>query len=245
MKKILVLNDLHAGSNYAPAMDHFVVDKISGEVKEFKASSLQKFMYNELQVIVAGNTYDALVLNGDICEGPCEKNGGRYIMSADMNDQVNLAYKIIKDNMSYKRVFATMGTPYHAVDDRPLDFMVGELLGAVNKYDLLLEVEDKTIHFGHCMDYRGGVIDSLSRELGTCGADLVVRGHRHEYGYVEKPRRKAVCAPCWQWRTNFGITNGTYSGTDIGLIEIIVDSGEIMVKPHFVNMNQFMPTTVL
>jgi hypothetical protein len=239
MRKILVIGDLHVGSSVAPLPDYLMLkDYINGQWFNPKPTDLQDYLFKEFSKQVYNKEWDIVLVNGDVCDGPNKGSGGRYCWSVDMRQQIEAAYQMLSPIECNKMLF-TMGTPYHSEEDSPAEEQVAEKLGAQFQYDYLLNVDDWKIHVAHCVDYKGGILHTLAGEMGTRGADITIRSHRHEYGYVTNGRRHAIGSPCWQWRTHFGIVNGHYGGTDIGTVEIHLHDDYIDVRPHLVDMRKF------
>lgn len=247
---VLIVGDLHVGSLNAPMSDDInITDSLSNETLKYNPSHLQKYLYENFAKLAYSKPWDYVVVNGDVCAGCNKGDEGRYVWSADLAFQAEAATQMLK-KIDCGKMFFTMGTPYHSESDRPLEQIVAEKLQVYGiktefSYDLLCQIMNWNIHFGHCMDWKGSVVDAIGRELGTLGADLVVRSHRHEYAYVEKGKRKGVVTPCWEWRTPYGIVNGMYSGTDIGMTDLLITEEAIHVNIHLVDMKQFIPKKVL
>lgn len=251
MKNIVVIGDLHAASHYGTfpcELDYY--DPVTSYNHRYTSTPLQYFLFDEFCEIVGGKHFDVAVINGDVCCGPNKGNDGKYCTTPDLNVQVAAAVEMLR-HVDADKFFFTMGTPYHSTDDRPLEQVVAEKLENITKkpcyfdYEQNLEVEGWKLHFAHAMDWKGDIIESLKKELGTNGCDLAVRSHRHEAGYIEKRGRAALCTPCWEFRSPFGFINGNYKWPDIGLTTLKVNGEEIRHTHHYVDMSDYVQYKVL
>ena len=250
MKQILVIGDLHACSHFGPIMPNAIVtDSVNKMPVTLGNSPLQTFLYSKFSEMAYGVEWDYVFVNGDVCAGWNKGDNGRYLNTPDLAYQADVAAMMLKP-ISCKKMFFTMGTPYHSESDRPLEQIVAEKVAAFGTptefaFDFLFNIEGWKIHMAHCMDWKGSVTESLNREMGCQGADLVIRSHRHEYCYIDKGRRKGLATPCWEWRNAFGLINGMYNGTDIGMSSLNIAEDFINVDTELVDMRSFMQPRTL
>lgn len=256
--RALVLGDLHSGSQSAPMDSMMVRDHINQRDVPLIPTDLQSYMTRALLDLVRDNEYDVCIVNGDVCAGDNEGVGGMYLSTVDLSQQVDIAVNLLRNIKTPKFRF-TVGTPYHSMNNRPLEHVVAERLEkrlyemdpihsdiqCSFEFDYTFDIFENKVHVGHCIDWKGDIIETLKREIGCNGSNLAIRNHRHEYGYVEKERggriSAAVAGPCWEFRTQFGLTNGMYGMPCIGLMEVEFwrDKG-FKVTPKFVDMRKFM-----
>jgi len=202
-QKILVINDIHVGSEHAICSDKPIAN---GHVK--RPNKMQKKLLRGWKqcIKMIGEAPDIIVINGEPIDGNNKKGYSKELWAQELTDQVRDFVKLF-DMLPLKRnakgepttkVYMTRGSAYHVdVEGTPIEEFVGDFIGAelVNglraSYHIPLKVNGKLISFAHETGYsknypaRG---NKLAAEWTTHAAsvsirdrwDYSVRAHIHQ-----------------------------------------------------------------
>ena len=239
MKSLVVLSDLHVGSNFA------VMPR-----KTFCSEGDRWVTPNTLQEDLIGlyeglveewKAPDILVLNGDLMDGKGQKNFGNTVWSGNFDDQIE-ACETLVDMWGAKKIYVVRGSEYHmSRQGDPAEEALAKRVGAepigstLSAYELFLKVEGVTFHFAHHLastrvfQYRA---TALAREIamGLLNAshkhktDVVVRSHVHYAWETGSPNHLGFTTPAWQVQTPY-MSKLSPSGAipDIGGLRFTVD----------------------
>lgn len=250
----LLINDLHVGSDIAPMPEGVEIENSStGDVRTVTPSKTQEKLnkfFDEMTRNLPPLT--GVLCNGDMCDGPNRKSNGRGNWTSDLRVQAKAcAFMLEKINDRQKHRpnwYFTLGSEYHAVDDRPLDQAVCDLMGGTFGNDLIIKAlkGDFRIHAHHYVSGGMGAWmylttpvakDMMLMELNNAREEYgdvrwILRGHKHmEYG-VRFGKKGGHVVPGWQGRTEFGIRKGMVSVPKIGYCILkIYDDGSANVVP--------------
>jgi hypothetical protein len=233
LERILLLSDLHIGSLYGLMPAGFEVeDPRNGDPVKFIQNRTQKALWNHwLKMCRLADGVSAIILNGDLCDGPQRKSLGLYTWTSNMKFQAEAAIHAISFLPDAPK-FYTQGSLYHAVEDRPIEQYIAERTGGIYGDDLLIEAADLRVHASHFINvskstwqYRS---TPLARDLLLMAlhdaedkygkVDLVHRGHAHYFVEVNFKSQMGVISPAWQTRNPFAVKIGLVSPPDIGYL---------------------------
>lgn len=193
---------------------------------------------------------DFCLINGDICDGYQKAEQGKYVITSDLRTQAEHAVELIS-MIDAKKFFLTKGTEYHAMNDRPLEQYVADLLkerGIIVSYrpEQSIAADWCRIHALHHIpvsmstwQYRTTPLarDALLYELheDVYGHyNLIVRSHAHYYVGVDFGHRAAVITPAWQTRTPFAVKKDIVAPTTLGYLTLeLTEKPEFVIHKHF------------
>jgi hypothetical protein len=223
----VILSDLHAGGTTALMPPGFH----TREGNEIGLNAVQKWLWDAWEDSwkwfddLAGGDPWAMVINGDVIDG--DHHGTSQIWSRDESDHGIAAYHLLKDHARRATsVYLTQGTESHTHGfESALAYQLHSLGAQVRMPDgyagawptLDLEIAGTYIKADH---HIGATTRSYleSSALSIALADMrlrcaraghrvprvVIRAHRHQYGYFEDGYGAIVITPCWQQLTRFG-----------------------------------------
>jgi predicted phosphodiesterase len=200
MTKTLLISDLHCGGMDAPFPE---------KAKAVKGrSAIQKYLYQQYLKNACSEHFDYVIFNGDLVEG-YQPVIEKELNQTNMNDQINTAIRMI-EKMDYDKMLITMGTPFHSVTETGeiAEEIIAKRIGAKYAKEFFIDIDGYKTHITHALHHEGDIAGKLGREIETYRTDLIIRGHRHEFAYVETVYGKGVVTPGWQSRNKFGISNG-------------------------------------
>ena len=237
MQKLLVISDLHCGSQYGliPPEYRTEYDKTIRDSQRkgfnFYMSSLKKI-----------GPVDFLLINGDAIDGAQQLQKGRGQISIDPHVQVEMAQKCI-EMVDAKRVLMTTGTSYH-IGKEDYEEYLAKLLGIKKEGHLFKKIEgvivDAKHHLaGSTVPY--GVFTPLAKEwlhnllwaekLNHPKSDLIIRSHVHSFRFCGTHKWMAMATPALQsLGSEYGVTR--CSGTvDFGLVLFEISGKQIRPIP--------------
>ncbi len=266
MKKtrVLVVSDMHCGSLSGLCLPTFdMVDEASGQVSRIEATPAQERLYEaweEMVRHVEKEPVDVVVVNGDVCDGMNNLDGGRNTITNDMFAQADMAAELLAMIPS-SRFILTQGSGYHSRVGRfgmPIEgYLTNRLrerLGEGGEVaftpEALLHINDKTFHITHVTghtrvyQYRStGLMRDMSNLLLNWQPhkfghiDMIIRSHTHYYISISMGDMQGVISPCWKWRDSFSTKIGSNYQPDIGYVMLEWDEGQhINVTPHLFQM---------
>jgi hypothetical protein len=155
-KKILIIGDMHIGSNVALMPEEVETLKTEKEnCQLIRASPVQqKILKKWYEMIDTEGKVDALVVNGDIVDGYNRKGNGIGCWTTDMDTQMKTARSLIKE-IHYKKLYGTQGSLYHTNDNISVDKLTIESLNGSFSHDLALKADNIRMHFSHKVGVSG------------------------------------------------------------------------------------------
>lgn len=235
MKRLLVVSDLHVGSPFS--------------INSKKNNSIQRRLYSWWKEMVDEiGSVDAVVVNGDICEGVNRKEDGEGV-ELSVKDQICEAEDLL-GMIETKRYYGTQGTGYHTKKNPSSDWQVIHGLKGTFDNEIPLTIERIRFHFSHKVGisssgqmYHGTPISKemmvahLNREqMGKF--DVIVRGHAHYFFYVGSKSSLAIIAPCWKGRDSFVAQHSLKWNPDIGWLLFEIDGDSYSWEHHIKKLDQ-------
>ena len=202
MKRILFLSDLHCGHFVGLTHpDFFMSGKIGDEQRE---------LWSWFKKQTSGETWDHVVVNGDLIEGKGLKSGGTELITSDRSKQVDMSVAALK-TVKRKKMTLTYGTPYHTGSDEDWEDRIAKELEVRIKSQLFLLANGVTFDIRH---HIGGssiphaTPPSLPREAITNmlwserdiqpRAQITIRGHLHRHLDCGNPHWRGMVLPALQ-----------------------------------------------
>ena len=227
-KRLVILNDVHAGSKfaavperwklrdygYAPSTEanQWIYERYEGWVEEFKKP-------------------DILILAGDMVDGHAHINYGTEVWG-DGYEQYKLACYLVS-KLEAKEIYVIFGSKYHVqLMGTPVEQFMAQALKAKGmgwrlRRELGGSIVSVAHHIGVSMttwQYRTTalarelVLDRLQNEDKT--ANLLVRGHAHYFVYAGFSHQLGIINPGFQGQTPFGAMKCPEIIPKIGLLRV-------------------------
>jgi hypothetical protein len=232
-KKILIIGDMHVGSNVALMPEEVSTLKTEQEnCQLINASPVQKKILKKwYEMIDTEGKVDALVVNGDIVDGYNRKGNGIGCWTTDMDTQMKTARSLIKE-IPYRRLYGTQGSLYHTNENISVDKLVVESLGGTFSHDLALKSEGIRMHFSHKVGVSGSTWqyrttpiakEMVMNELNQMDFEkfkIIARNHAHYYCAVQFGQSLGLICPCWKGRDEFVKLIGLAFNPSIGYVVV-------------------------
>lgn len=236
MERILILNDLHVGSNFGLSPEHY-----AHNAYQKWALGYWKYLVKEFS-----HTINSIMLLGDLVDGPAQKDS-TWLWSSDVNNQIEHAKGFIRMWIPEGKninIYGVSGSGYHRGKGTGFDadqFITEELGGTHHKIKFKIRTPNGDILFHHQSKTITTEITRLLEENATTDGPRIRRligGHLHRYEGIEKFGIKITHAPCWQYPTDF-----------MGAIPPIVTIGVIILEindygHHIQELDTFIPSSI-
>ena len=241
---------MHVGSRYglcpkkylSPTGDELSMAMNAGQKSLLESWNLFLTKMKEMEI-------DTIFLVGDVCAGANFKEGGVYMMTTDMNEQVEMATHLLEPLCKGKKVAIWSGTPYHEARDFRIhqllaEFLNGKFYGAMS--NMRIEPTRKVVNVAHAttsaMVYPETVLSRdilFMKEAEALGklfkTHAIIRGHRHSFVEIHKHDVHYISLPCWEMFTPYYKNVQWYfrNQPDIGGALMLVDIEERLRFMHF------------
>ena len=186
--------------------------------------------------------YDVMLHLGDIVDGDGHKDTS-FHLTTDINQQIKIAHSVIDSANASRHVFV-YGTPYHggnimdyekAVADRygdPISWMRKIDIEGV-RFNLAHVIGKSTTPVGGDISLRKQMVWQTLASVATDDdmADVILRGHAHEYRLIADDSLTACIVPALKIgnadfdRYGRKMQGGHYH---VGFIEFTVDAGKLI-----------------
>ena len=239
MKKILVIGDLHVGSNVSIMPDEVEL----GKKNIIRSNPIQKKIFQKWEEMIdqVGNV-NAVITMGDMVDGSDRKGGAKEMWTPDITQQVQTASDLL-GMIKTSKYIGVQGSYYHVGDNISSDESVLQRLDGTYANELSVAVDTHRIHVSHDVGvshsgtaYRTTPIAQqmmlavLNRdEYGKFG--LILRGHTHYYVHVSFGGSQGVICPCWKGRDAFAARRTLAFMPHLGYIVLNIKD-RIEVEPH-------------
>ena len=240
MKRILVIGDTHYGSKYGLCEDY-----PSG----YHPSRVQVELYNYwCEMCDSVGRVDAVIANGDMCDGLDHKSGGKSDWTTDLMEQAEGCKNLLK-MIRTDAFYGTQNTPYHGgTNASPDEILMGLLGGSYEPYQAL-SVEGIKLHAMHKMGYsrescnRAGalyqqIVSSLLGDSAFGEYKLIIRSHVHFFSQVEYRGRIAFSTPCWKVNDEYLSTQNFPTVPDVGYVLVTVKGEDITIEHASANLDR-------
>jgi len=249
---IALISDMHVGSIYSLFPNDFT--DVHGINISAARNKDQITLYDYWLDFIAQcqkQEIDTVFLLGDLVHGTQRRDYGRDLLS-NLDEQKRAAIELLKPICNKKIVAGISGSPYHESLDTKIhrdiiEYFGGTFLDSVG--NIKLKDLDFVVNISHgasgAFIYRATILDREAVFLKSAEAlnklpkiDIIIRGHWHQYIYINYAEQHFIQLPCW-------ITFFPYVGTlklypkfqpDIGavILEISSEGGkkDVRVKPY-------------
>lgn len=252
MVNILVLNDLHTGSKYGMLPPGFHTS--DGSVRTQNAAQQWLWAsWENFQEQVSHMHIDQVIVNGDVIEGEWSRNRKEISIPIHEQEEAavfilrTLRNKLQKNNSSIPFIIV-QGTEVHDGDGAEvLDSIAARLNvdltntnvpGGYRSYQEWSQLlgGNVYIHAQHHIGGGGGFARGgpLEHEQIWCvyrssrgealPADLILRGHVHNFMHIDKDGCHMMTTPCWQVATRYARKGSAYKLIpSVGAVVITID----------------------
>lgn len=235
MKKIIVISDTHCGHYMGITPPEYMTQE-----EPIKTISLDLWCWFCEQLNPSG--YDYMLHAGDIIDGAGRKDN-TFLLTTDPLKQGKIAKTVIEKIGARKHYFC-YGTPYHVSGDSDFESPVAEYFGDKISWLRKLEIEGVKFNLAHTIGkstspvggdiaLRKQIVWNYLLDVKESGesADVIIRGHAHEYRALLDADTTAFICPSLKIgnadydRYGRKMQGGHYH---VGFVEIDVDNGKIV-----------------
>jgi len=234
-KRVVVISDFHCG--HAVGLTHPDFNPKYSDGSRAAEASVMRSVYWSLYAGTLGELkpIDVLVVNGDCIDGKGEASGGTELLTANRNEQVEMATAAILEAEA-KTIVMAYGTAYHTGKSEDFEDQIARAVNAAKigshdwidvnglVFDYKHHIAGSQIPHGrHTAAARDRLWNLMWSEFGEYPkADVIVRSHVHYFDYVGGSNWVALTTPALQgYGTKYG--KRRMSGTvDFGLLSFDV-----------------------
>jgi len=253
-KNIAVLSDFHCGHRVGLTPPGWLPEKDeNGELPLW--AKVNKAHWQWYAAAIARNgPYDIVFINGDMIDGKGKKSGSTELLAADMEEQVDMAVKIIRaipKNRNCK-IVATRGTEYHvsSSDGEDWENVIAERVGVTITDHAWVEVEGVVFDLKHHPSgssalphgrHTGVARDRLwnallASEGQQAKADILIRSHVHYHNFCGGPDWIALTTPALQGGGSKYGSRRCVGKVDFGFLTFNVSKGQFSWKQHIAQL---------
>ena len=266
MKRIAIISDLHCGhrGGLTPPSYQYIE---TGAGRRSAYAVLQKSLWDWFEEKAKSlGKIDCLVINGDAIDGKGARSGGRELITADRDEQIEMA-EMCAMAFDAKRYIVVEGTPYHTGNEESWEAMLAQSLGC-NMEDKGKEAAEFGAHVWIDVD---GVIFDFRHKVGSSSiphgrltapqraalwnvlyaekgiqpnANIIVRSHVHYFTAAFTTSKTVITTPALQTHSNYG--SRECDGTnDIGFISFDIEDGKANMNTHLYEGKDILKAKVL
>jgi predicted phosphodiesterase len=223
-KRLVVISDPHSGHQAGLTHPDYQYRRIrepadDAERRRNKFATLQKqiweWFFSTIQQL---QPVHVLFHLGDAIDGRGERSGGTEIIEADQNIQCTMATRAIRV-IGAQKIFMVYGTPYHTCsgyndwEDIVADNLRTEKIGSrefvdINGtvFDLRHKMSKSSIPHGQgTLLAKQKLWNDMWALVGRQpDADVLLRGHIHDFWAMQNTRWLAMALPGLEWSTKYG-----------------------------------------
>lgn len=204
LKRILILSDLHCGSQFGLLPPDYYNKERDLTLHQ---SKIQDFLWDHwMQMIKDVGTVDKVICNGDIIDGTNYKGQGKDLLTTDVYVQCDIA-KTCLNMIKCNEFIFTQGSGYHvghniSADEVLCNMMGGKWYGYFG--DLIIDnITMNVMHWGSYSKRSGSRFNSqqvMVNELllEDTSADIFIRSHTHYFAFSGTSKSLVVNTPCWK-----------------------------------------------
>lgn len=209
-KKVVVISDLHCGHVVGLTPTQWQSKKTKAR-KHDKWVAIQSELYQTyLKTIRKQRPIDLLIVNGDCIDGKGQRSGGTEQITADRDEQCEMAKYCIR-MAEARKIIMTYGTAYHAGESEDYEDQIARdvdaKIGAHDWIDVNGVIFDVKHHIGSSAIPHGR-LTPIAREQLWNGiwseyqeqpkADILIRSHVHYHAYCGGPTWVGMTTPALQ-----------------------------------------------
>lgn len=249
MKKVLCIGDLHCGS--VGGITH--PDYFWKKTRDYEIAMMQRETWSCFQDILREiGDVDVLIVNGDAIDGKGVKSGGTELITSDLNEQVEMAKKVIEE-INFENIYFTYGTPYHVSSGSGEDMekILANYFDSLIESHLKLNIEDVIFDIRHDVGSSSTPYSrntSISKQViwdrlntlmrqDSLKTTVYLRSHVHYFGFCGDKNSIAFTLPALQTSTTKFGKRRCMGTTDWGVLLLCVEDGCIIKhQPYIYNI---------
>ena len=240
MKKVLVVGDLHVGSNVSIMPDEVILPKGN----PIQANPIQKKILTKWEEMVDQvGKVDGCIVMGDSVDGSDRMGKGKEMWTPDITQQIRTAADLL-GMIRTNNFVGVQGSYYHVGDNVSSDEAVLRELSGVYANELSVNVDSSRIHVSHDV----GISSSgsayrttpIAREMMLAAINseeygkynLILRGHAHYYVRVSFANSTGLICPGWKSREAFVSRKTLAFLPHLGYVLLTIVGKNIDIEPH-------------
>lgn len=254
-RSVLVLGDIHAGSPYAVCDENPVSINVGNEVNLVYPNEGQLELYEHWKYMVKMAdkfSCDTVINVGDTIDGGNVYEGGRNMMTPDIEHQKDLAVRLLKPLVAGRKYVCCSPSQYHNSWDSKAERQIAQRVEGVAESSLYVGVAgiltlpevNRRLLVAHkasnAMLYTATMLDRelIYQKVAEANNQLPeihyrITGHLHKAMHLDNGRQHYLQTPCW--KAYYSIKNSTQLigryQTDIGFAVVLFDGeGRSSVK---------------
>lgn len=229
---VLAIGDMHVGSYYGLARPVFTVkDEVREQPITIHSNAAQRNLYSywcDMADHMSQIPLDAVIVNGDVCEGQQYKQRGAGVWTTDIFQQADEAVELLLQ-LRPDCFYITAGTGYHSKGTHglpPIEEYIADKLRtngrkAVFAPEMLLDIGGKRFHIAHKIGVTSSTgyrTTAIAKEIMTLlqhagddqygKVDVALRSHAHYFTAVKTGDMVGVIIPGWKARDEFALMIG-------------------------------------
>ena len=240
VKKILVVSDLHCGSNVGLFLPDFYDQ--DNDI-QYQISDLQTFLFEKwCSMVTTVGHVDYVIANGDLVDGPNKAEDGEGQLTTDIHTQAVVSTTLL-NMIDTNHYYVSNGSKYHtgqtSGDQIVCDMLEGTWLGDHE----FITFDNIMAHIRHFEKYSSNP-DSrctaqrkearIMRAQGT-EVDIYLRSHTHHFNFSGTNTDITINTPCWKGIDHF-IGSRSQELPDNGYITITIDGSNYTWDYHVFNI---------
>ena len=191
-----------------------------------------------------------ILFTGDLIQGKNLKDMARSLVTADLDEQQELAIRYLEPVCKGMTIYGVSGTGYHQSVDTEIEKKIIETLGGAffNKMAWLkIPDSDRIINLSHASAnatiYPFGAMErEAASMLRACGErklpkpDIIIRGHRHLFAHLHTTAYHFILVPSFQLWYPFKTQYYGSNQPDIGIAILFIDQQDRIVVHHYTKL---------
>lgn len=195
---------------------------------------------------------DHILFTGDLIQGKNLKDQARSLVTADLEEQLDLASSYLFKNLVCKfpdaKIYGVTGTGYHQSIDTDIERRIIEGFGGTYLHKMAwLKVPDskRIINFAH-ESATGRIYPFSTMEREASGMmkaygegklplrpDIIIRGHQHLFGHLHTSTYHFILVPSFQVWYPYLLSYYGFTQPDIGIAILFIDDNDRIIVHHY------------
>jgi len=241
-----LIGDLHFGSIYAPMQPFTTFDNrtILPSPEQQELNLIFSWCLDRIRYWKVHN----ILFSGDLIQGKNFKDMARSLVTADLDEQQELAIRYLRPICKDMTIYGVSGTGYHQSVDTEIEKKIIEELGGqfLTKMAWLKVPNSKRVinlsHAGATATiYPYSAMErEAAQMLKACGEgklpyspDIIIRGHRHLFAHLHTTSYHFILVPSFQLWYPFKTSYYGSLQSDIGIAIVFIDQHDRIIVHHY------------
>jgi hypothetical protein len=243
---IALIGDLHFGSIYAPLQQFRTFDgrTVLPSPEQQELNQIFSWCVDRIRYWHC----DSIFFLGDLIQGKNIKDMARSLVTADLDEQQDMAINYLRPVCEKMKVYGVSGTGYHQSVDTEIEKKIVTELGGEFLYKmawLTFRDSKRVINLAHqsatATIYPFGALErEAAQMMKTYGEgkfehrpDIIIRGHRHLFGHLHTTSYHFILVPSFQLWYPFNLSYYGSNQPDIGIVILFIDSEDRIIVHHY------------